>query len=220
MFVLRFLSFLPVLFGAGITPLFAQTQDSEAIFIYLTSETPAAVAETYRAAERIEAAFDARIAANWEQVEAFHEEAPVAALIIDQSALAEAYQAWVENAYQQGIVIAGLNIAVDDLADLIGDACITDDRFAADTYPGDFFIIVSQLVLAENPSEGARVRRSSGAGCASAPVENITGMVSGLRSRATHSLDTPEDFQVFTAVLGNHVENISAAQDAFASTLP
>jgi hypothetical protein len=61
-------------------------------------------------------------------------------LIVDQSALSFVNTEDIANAYDESVVIFVLNILVTQFSELIDDARITFDNFAADPYPGDFFI--------------------------------------------------------------------------------
>jgi hypothetical protein len=61
-------------------------------------------------------------------------------LIVDQSALTFVDPEDIADAYDASVVVFVLNIPVEQFSELIDEPRITFDNFAANPYPGDFFI--------------------------------------------------------------------------------
>jgi hypothetical protein len=121
-------------------------------------------------------------------------------LIIDQSALTFINPEDITDAYDASVVVFGLNIPVTELSRLVDDTRLTRDNFAADPYPGDFFIYTAQSVTGDNPDEVARVDEAARSGNDD-PFPPVMGRVSSSYSAGQNNLITPRDFEIFNAVL-------------------
>lgn len=139
------------------------------------------------------------------------------ALIIDISASDTVDRTALASLYQQGIVIAGFNITVNDFSRLIGDTCFTYNGFASEAYPGSFYLIASQLILGNIQSDVDEALPARRSGCFDAVAANITNLVSVYSGRSTYSLDTAEDLNVFYHVLTNHIQDVAETRRDFAT---
>lgn len=165
------------------------------------------------APSRLEATLGARTAHTWNDVLAFNQSGAIDALIIHDSALSLVDRDWLAVAYRRGVVIAAFNLYAPTLAELVDDPCIAQDGWVsgADPYPGQFYIIVSRLLLG-HPDDINLIETSRACG---RPVAGITRPVSGRFQRSTYAIDNLNDYNIFARELVNHIKGIKAVKDKF-----
>jgi len=166
------------------------------------------------APSRLETTLRAQAVHTWAEVLTLNETVPVDALIIHDSALPIVDQGWLSRAYQRGMVIAGFNIYAPELAELVGDACIAEDGFASEPYPGGFYVVVSRIILGE-PDDRARIEAAKSGSCAAGPSEGVKGHASVTGGKSTFGLNSANELNLFAIVLVSHLDQISGARQEF-----
>jgi hypothetical protein len=121
-------------------------------------------------------------------------------LIVDQSALTFVNPLSVANAFDAGVVVFSLNIPVKQFSELINAPYILVDNFAANPYPGDFFIYSRQAVTGENPDEVARIKQAQRT-TGESNLSGISGKFRSSFSAGASELDTEQDFEIFSKLL-------------------
>jgi hypothetical protein len=145
-------------------------------------------------------------ASSWEDVLDLDEAEPIQGLIIHSSALAEVDYDWVSQAYWRGVVIGGIDMTGTEMAELVGNACIAADKFAAE--PVKNFVIVQISIEGESTAEVVRVRNTYSRSCGEETANDIRGYVSVSGGRATDSLDDENSYNIFTRQLALYLNNI------------
>jgi|SRR5690606_31824777 len=173
--------------------------------VYFVTEDTGQVADLV-APQKLEASLGSQTAQSWGEVVNKNTERPIDALIIHNSKLGEVDRNWVSEAYRRGVVIAGINLSGQQIADLVGNPCIARDSFAADT-SSPMFVMVSSSVSGENPEDIGKVVSTITQSCGEATAEGVVGQVSVVQSRATDLLDTENGYNIFTRQLALYLEN-------------
>lgn len=176
---------------------------AEKRIVYLVSASLDPAESGLRATERVAEVFPVQIAFTWDDFTELEAEQPADALIIDVSALDQVDAEWLANAYRNGVLIATFNVPVDQFAELVDDQLLTLDGFAADPYPGDFFI------MASSAHEGC----APDAEATEEPLSRGQTTSIGSRSSATNTLDTVEDLQFFAHLLERQLEDIAETRE-------
>lgn len=145
-------------------------------------------------------------ASSWERVLEIDETEPIQGLIIHSLALAEVDYDWVSKAYWNGVVIAGINMTGPQMAELVRNACIAADKFAAE--PVENFVIVQISIEGESTAEVVRVRNTYSRSCGEETANDIRGYVSVSGGRATDSLDDENSYNIFARQLALYLNNI------------
>lgn len=158
----------------------------------------------------------AQISTSWEQVVSLNQQNSIDALIIDATAIEMVDQQWVSGAYRQGVVIAGLDIPIEQFSNLVGNDGLTRDGFASELYPGRFFIITTYVIQADYPEDAAAIMDAQRNNCGGRPASGIRGSVVAAVARSTESLDTQDDFNVFAHVIADHLEDVETVRQDFA----
>lgn len=154
---------------------------------------------------RLQDKLGAKVARTWDEAIAIDKSTPINALIIHDSALSQVDRAWLANAYRRGVVMAGFNLYGPQMADLVNDPCIAKDKFAADPYPGSFYVIVSFSIAGNNPADVALVEDAYQRSCGEEPpAGGPSDYVSRASGRSTYDLNNDSDFNLFTQTLTNH----------------
>jgi hypothetical protein len=65
------------------------------------------------------------------------------------------------------------------------------------------------LTLAQYPSDANRITSSRHESCERATVSGIRGTVSGGSRRSTNTLDTANDYNIFTRVFASHLQSVA-----------
>src|SRR5690606_27708021 len=110
----------------------------------------------------------------WQEVTQYHERIPLDVLIIHDSALNLVNREWVQNAYANGVVIAGFNINGQTMSDFVGNHCITNNGFMSDVEGYNSYIAVSFKVSGDNAEDKRRVVENYSKGCGETTAEDIT----------------------------------------------
>lgn len=200
---------LVVLFTLFASALYAQETTPEPIsdaIVYIASESRLLESSPSSGHPLIEA-INAQPVSTWEQLIEIGESDNIAALVIDESALDEVDWDAVAALYDIGVVIATINVPVEEMAVLINDPTLTDDGFAADPYPGSHFILANHLVLSRFQEYRA---------CAQTPIPNLASPVYSMGSRAQNTLDSDYDLMVFGIVLQDKIDDIAEMRQCFA----
>jgi hypothetical protein len=145
-------------------------------------------------------------ASSWEHVLALDEAETLEGLIIHSSALADVDYDWVNKAYWSGVVIAGINMTGPEMAELVGNACVAADKFAAESVEN--FVIVQISLEGDNPDDIASVRASYNRSCGEETAVDVRGYVSMFSGSATDSLDDENSYNIFALQLSLYLDNI------------
>jgi hypothetical protein len=145
-------------------------------------------------------------ASSWERVLDFDEVEPVEGLIIHSSALAEVDYDWVSKAYWSGVVVVGINMTGSEMGELVGNACVAADKFAAE--PVENFVIVQISIEGDNPSDVASVRAAYNRSCGEETAVDIRGYVNVSGGRATDNIDDKNSYNIFALQLSLYLNNI------------
>jgi hypothetical protein len=113
--------------------------------VYLVNDP--SVDTTTLSPSRLEAILGTHAVTSWEEVLSLDNVTPIDALIIHNSAISQVDSAWLSQAYRRGVVIAVFDVYASTLAEILDAPGITLDKFASEPYPGDFYIIVSQIEI-------------------------------------------------------------------------
>ncbi|MFN8529139.1 MAG: hypothetical protein U0670_11040 [Anaerolineae bacterium] len=158
--------------------------------------------------EALESGFQTNFVSTWDDVIDPTGISGLNGLVLHASALDVIDEAWVAERYRAGLVIAGINIPVEELANLIDNPCLSNNEFAGEPYRTDFFISTYEVVIGDNLSESQQVIDNQHRICGSSTLSNISGAVSYASSRATSSLSSDEDYQVFVSIFKDHMSDV------------
>lgn len=158
--------------------------------------------------EALESSFQANFVSTWDEVIDAEGMSGLDGLVIHASALATIDDVWVSEHYRAGLVVAGINIPVEEMANLIDNPCLSNDEFANEPYSTDFFISTYEFVIGDNLSESQEVVANQHRFCGSSTLPNLSGVVSYSSSRATSSLASDEDYQAFISIFGDHMSDV------------
>jgi hypothetical protein len=124
----------------------------------------------------LEAALSTTTVNSWQSVVEKDSARPLDALLIHDSTLSMIDLEWLRAAYRRGVVIAVFNTYAPELTDILNDPYIARDNFASEPYPGDFYVIASQLVSIRGRATDSLVDQGSTNGFIRvlvAKIENI-----------------------------------------------
>ena len=173
--------------------------------VYLLADG-ADVAGSPLASSNLVEKLDAQVVYTWKEVLARDNDAPIEALIVHASAQALVDRAWLANAYHRGVVITGFSLNGPQVAELVNDPCIARDRFAAEPYPGSFYVIASFLLGGDDSADVALVEDAYRRSCGQQPpAEGPSGYVRRSSHRSTYDLNNDNDFNGFVKVLMTHL---------------
>lgn len=166
--------------------------------------------------ENLQRKLGAEIVSTWSQAVELNYRERLDALIVDQSAVSGVNPDELSEIYKQGTVVAFFNVYSPVVAGLIKDECVSADSWmdgTAEPMPGDFYIIVSRLILG-NPDEIELIE--SQLNCDEAvEITGVEDVASISIGKAADSLIDAADFDMFVKVLIAKVENIQNARDDF-----
>lgn len=95
----------------------------------------------------------------FDALEEAHTEAPFEIVILHHSMLAAVDQVWAQDAFESGVIFAGLDISVGEQAVLFGKACFKDRDLKGQVLPDWRWInAISYRVNVQNPADYERVR--------------------------------------------------------------
>lgn len=183
--------------------------------VYLI-EKDAVSANTPIAPERLEVVLGAKIAHSWEKVRELDRGRPIEALIIHASTLGQVDNNWTSEAYRRGVVLAGINISVGDMADLANDRCIARDGFASEAMSGDYFVVVSSLIQGD-PEDVAKIEAARTNGCSEEPASEIKGLTAVYGGRTFDEIVSTTELDIFANAVADHLIDVAEAKDEFES---
>lgn len=196
----------------GVPPLLAPPANH---IVYLI-EKDAVSANRPIAPGRLEVVLGAKIAHSWEKVMELDRGRPIEALIIHTSTLGQVDTNWTSEAYRRGVVLAGINISVGDIAYLANDGCITRDGFASDALPGDYFVVVSSLIQGD-PEDVARIEAARTNACSEEPASEIKGLTAVYSGRTFDEIVSKTELDIFANAVADHLIDVAEAKDEFES---
>lgn len=96
----------------------------------------------------------AKTASSMDELLQIDAERPIDALVFDKSAQSMIDEAWLKAAAQRGMVTAGINIPIQELATMRGEATCIEGTHTSNQ---DYFFVVSLLFLTANPEDLAMI---------------------------------------------------------------
>ncbi len=170
----------------------------------------------------LEMSLGAQTVNTWDQVPQLDRLAPIDAILIHNSALTEVDSNWLGSAYRNGVVVAIFNTYAPEFARLIGDSCMLENGWmdGTDPYPGEFYIIVSRLILGQ-PDDVAIIE--SHTPCGGGPNNGVTGLKQPAEiylDKSQNALVNQEDFDGFVTNLVNELKSIDEIENNFSSNSP
>jgi hypothetical protein len=188
-----------------VSPVHAQPPAPTARIAYLV-DAAAIPSTSFRQPEVIARATGAHVVSTWDEVLAFHKEAPLQALIIDRSAVWRADWAWVRAAYRHSVVIVLFNLYSPDVARLLDDRSIYQRGFADEEYTVDFFVMVSEMVSTRSQADHDYLMAHKACNAPASGITTETVYMGG--SRAQNTLSSSFDLYVFQMILHDHIGDV------------
>ena len=147
----------------------------------------------------------ARVASEWDQVLAYHNERPIEALMVHLSAFAAADTDWTAARVREGLAIVTIDMHVEESAILRGSSC---DLARADAYinpyadsSSHYFLAVTFMISADNPADQAAVEEAAFNECKSSGTTSY--------GRGTHyHLTTEGTVMDLVNITMSHVDGI------------
>lgn len=184
--------------------------------VYLVSDR-AALEQSMVAPSRLEEILGVRTVTSWKEVIEQDRQGPIDALIIHNSAISAVDKTWVKKAYRKGAVIAVFNVYAPALAELLDVPGIAQGGFASEPYPGDFFIVVSRLILGK-PEDVARAQEALDAGIEE-PAVPAGNHLTSTWGRSQDQLIYEDSLNRFALVLVSHLEDIQRTKEEYENKL-
>ena len=184
--------------------------------VYLVSDRTAAE-QSVVAPSRLEEALGVRTVTSWDGVLAQERQGLVDSLILHNSAISAVEKAWLKNAYRRGVVIAAINIYAPTLAELLDAPGIAKDGFASEPYSGEFFVVVSRLVLGK-PEDVIRVQEALDSGTDEPTIQSNNSVISTW-GRSQDQLTYPDSPTRFALVLVSHLEDIKSTKEDYENSV-
>ncbi len=119
---------------------------------YLITEN-ATTHDIYVSADYMAEQTGARVISDWNTFEKLNEETAFQIIFIHESMLDRVDVEWFKEAYRSGVIIAGINIDVDPLADLIGDVCM-GKKHDTEFLDQDFYVYLMYHAEVTDPQHG------------------------------------------------------------------
>lgn len=183
--------------------------------VYLIDETDIG-ADSLVSAGKIAALLGAEIADNWQRLLELEAERSIEALIIHESTLGEVDATWTSAAYRRGVVLAGINIRVAEIADLASDQCIRSGEFASEPTTDDFFVVVSSLIQGDR-DDVARIDMTRIDACSEEPASEIFGLAAIYSKRTSGNVGSTTELNMFTNAVASHLTAVAEARAEFES---
>ena len=170
--------------------------------IYFTSPD---VDEHLVRADFVQRDLQAHVAENWTTVTELSEQQRLDALIIHGSALASVNKQWVQQAYLNGVLIAGVRMNANQLAQLVGAPCIATKGFGVSS---DGYVMVQLSIRGGTPEERAEIAQANRSNCGNAdPVQGIQSEVHVSFTIASDVLDSENYYNQFTQALKQKLDD-------------
>ncbi|MDX2140390.1 MAG: hypothetical protein SF123_20060 [Chloroflexota bacterium] len=177
-------------------------------------DSNAVEATSLRAPVNLQQTVSAQVATSWDQV---MQASDLSAIIIDRTATHMIDRAWLANAYRNGLVVSMFNVYAPEMGELVGNACLSQDGFATDAYPGDFFVTSAFLILGDNPSDVSAVVQQYSTTCSVGNARGITGFVTTAAPRSTEQYADTYGIEAFAATLLDQIQDIQETYQHFAT---
>ncbi len=158
--------------------------------------------------ERVAEHIGATVVHTWDALHEIHSEMLLDGIVIHASALDEVDPLWIQQAYRNGTVIAGIRMSWPEMADLVDDNCIVpDNESAADT---NRYVIVSLDIEGDEPDEVQKRLDSYFDGeCNHEGVLNpddFSGYINLSNQWSSEYLEFDWQYAVFTYVFATHFD--------------
>lgn len=153
-----------------------------------------------------------QILRSWDEARGINPSTNLDGVIVDVSALQNVDTVWLSNAYQSGVVVAGLNTPGRDLANAVGSPCVvqTDSSGAA------YYLVISRVLLAANPSDIPLVEGNERL-CDGSAAQGVTGLAVILEGSSTSGLTTLDSYLEFANAVNGQIDSVKQTVNEFYS---
>jgi hypothetical protein len=141
---------------------------------------------------------------------------PLQAFVFDGSLKSQLNVQWLRERYAEGLVVAGVNVSIQDLAALVGDPNAITGPWANAQPPTqtDFYSLLC-FALSGDPAEVNRYKREAHRlldADGNAVLDNVVGKLSVLRCKAQVELPDSQSKETLFSSIRHDVDNVKNTQ--------
>lgn len=159
----------------------------------------------------------AKVVTNWSQLLELNSRQAIDVLIIHTSATGWIENEWMAQAYRNGMAIAGINVAPDEIVEIIADHCNINVTASVFEQTEPYYAIYAYSIGVEYEADKALIHHAQLSACVDERDEDIQGLQGGFQMGVFTnggSLTTEADEAAFITKLvaaGNLKNNIQIA---------